>query len=187
MGKKYRYILNMGLAFDEDRAMNKLGEMAKEGWILEEMSLFRYRLMKGQPKELIYSMDYKQLGENTDEYFQMFEGSGWKHMCSYGPYHFFSASPNTVPIYTEKENYLSKYESSKQGYKKIAIANILPLVIIIILQFLLRDIIDGTIVENILFMLGGISAALAAPSIMVIIAYYIKEKRIKANKTKIGQ
>ena len=37
------------------------------------------------------------------------------------PYHFFAAPPETVPIYTEKENYLSKYERSKDGYKKAAI------------------------------------------------------------------
>ena len=39
MEKKNKYIMNLGLAFDEDRAMKKLSQMAKEGWILEEMSL----------------------------------------------------------------------------------------------------------------------------------------------------
>ncbi|MBU3159973.1 hypothetical protein KPL37_09435 [Clostridium frigoris] len=42
MEKKNKYILNMGLAFDEDRVLKKLRQMAKEGWILEKMSLIRY-------------------------------------------------------------------------------------------------------------------------------------------------
>lgn len=113
MGNKYRYLINMGLAFDEERAMTKLSKMAKEGWILEEMSLLRYKLVKREPIELVYSMDYKQLDKNENEYFELFKSSGWKHMCSYGPFHFFSASPNTVPIYTDKESYLSKYKCSK--------------------------------------------------------------------------
>ena len=39
MEKKNSYIMNMGLAFDEDRAMKKLSQKAKEGWILKEMSI----------------------------------------------------------------------------------------------------------------------------------------------------
>ena len=92
MEKKNRYILNMGLAFDEDRAMKKLSQRAKEGWILEEMSLFRYKLVKGQPKEIVYSMDYKELVENDNEYFELFQSSGWEHMCSYGALSFLCSS-----------------------------------------------------------------------------------------------
>ncbi|MBU3092834.1 DUF2812 domain-containing protein [Clostridium sp. CM028] len=70
MEKKNRYILNMGFAFDEDRAMKKLCQRAKEGWILKEMSGFRYKLVKGEPREIVYSMDYKELSENDNEYFE---------------------------------------------------------------------------------------------------------------------
>jgi hypothetical protein len=103
MKKENKYIMNMGLAFDEDRAMKKLSRMAKEGWILKEMSLSRYKLVKGKPKEIVYSMDYKELSKDDNEYFEVFQSSGWEHMCSFGAYHFFSAPPETVPIYTEKE------------------------------------------------------------------------------------
>jgi hypothetical protein len=186
MEKKNSYIMNMGLAFDEDRAMKKLSQKAKEGWILEEMSLFRYKLVKRQPKEIVYSMDYKELSKNDNEYFELFQSSGWEHMCSYGAFHFFSAPPETVPIYTEKETYFSKYESSRDGYKKTAIISILVLIFVNMIEFLLTSKIEGTIMKNILFFVGIISVAIAVPSIMVSIAFALKEKRILKNHSKIS-
>ena len=178
MEKKNRYILNMGLAFDEDGAMKKLSQMAKEGWILEEMSLFKYKLVKFQPKEIDYSMDYKELSENDNEYFQLFESSGWQHICSYGAFHFFAATPGTVPIYTDKENYLSKYKSSKHGYKKAAIISLAMIVVIILIKFLLGNRIEGIIIKNVMFIIFTISLVIATPSVMVSVAFYIKDKRI---------
>lgn len=187
MKNENRYIMNMGLAFDEDRVMKKLSQMAKEGWILKEMSLFRYKLVKSQPKEIIYSMDYKELSKDDNEYFELFKNSGWEHMCSFGPYHFFSAPPETVPIYTEKENYLSKYEKSKQVYKKTTIISIVILIFVNLIEFLISSKIEGTIVKNILFIIGTISLALAAPCLMVCIAYYLKEKKILKENSKINK
>jgi len=178
MEKKNRYIINMGLAFDEDRAMKKLSQMAKKGWILEEMSTFRYKLVKGEPREIVYSIDYKKLDKNGDEYFELFQSSGWEHMCSYGDFHLFSAPPKTVPIYTEKENYLSKYKSLKDGYKKAATISILMIGLVILIEFVLGSRIKGTIIKNILGIISISSVAIAAPSLMVSIAYYLKEKRI---------
>ncbi|MGH4122397.1 MAG: DUF2812 domain-containing protein [Clostridium sp.] len=190
MEKKYRYIMNMGLAFDEDRAMKKLSQMAKEGWILKEMSLSRYKLVKGQPKEIVYSMDYKELSKHDNEYFKLFQSSGWEHMCSYGPYHFFSALPETVPIYTEKENYLSKYEKSKDVSKKAAIISIVILIFVNLIGFLLVNRIEETMIKNqillIAFIIGLISVVIAVPSLMVYTAYYLKEKRILNNKDKMN-
>lgn len=186
MENKNRYIMNMGLAFDEERAMKKLSQRAKEGWILKEMSLLRYKLVKGQPKEIVYSMDYKKLGENTEEYFELFQSSGWEHMCSYGDFHFFSALPETVPLYTEKENYLSKYESSNSGYKKVAIISVAMLIVVTLIELLLGSKIEVTIVKNILVIIGIILVAIAVPSLMVSVAYYLKEKRILKKNSKLN-
>lgn len=185
MEKKYKYILNMGLAFDEDRAIKKISAMAKKGWILEKMTLFRYRLVKSEQKDLVYSMDYKELEKNDDEYFLLFENSGWKHMCSYGPFHFFAASPGSVPIYTDKENYLNKYSSCNKTYKTTAVISLSILILVALIQILLGNKISGTMLGNVLFFIGVVSAIFAAPSIMVAIAYHRREKRILNNKTKL--
>ena len=177
MVKKYRYVLNMGLAFDEGRVLKRFCELAKQGWSLKEMSLFRYKLVKDQPRELIYSMDYKNLDKHEDDYFELFKNTGWQHMCSYGPYHFFSAAPGTVPIYTDRESYLSKYKSSKDVYFKSLIISCSSLLIIALIGNRLSDNIISSVVKNVLLILGTISAAIALPSFMVTAAYFIKERR----------
>jgi len=70
-------------------------------------------------------------------------------MCSYGPYHFFSAPRETVPIYTDKDNYLSKYESSKHGYKKAAIMSLTMIIVITLIKFLLGSKVERIIIINI--------------------------------------
>ena len=186
MEKKNRYILNMGLAFDEDRIMKKLSRMAKEGWILEGMSLIRYKLIKGQPRDLVYSMDCKDLGTDADEYFELFQSSGWEYVCSYGPFHFFCASPETVPIYTEKENYLNKYKSSKEGCKKAANISILLLIILVLIEFLLGSKIEGKAIKNIMGIISIILVIIGVPSLMVSVAYSIKEKRVLNKNNKMN-
>ncbi|GAA0179964.1 DUF2812 domain-containing protein [Clostridium sediminicola] len=185
MEKKYKYILNMGLAFDEDRAIKKFSAMAKKGWILEKMTLFRYRLVKSERKNLVYSMDYKELEKKDDEYFLLFENSGWQHMCSYGPFHFFAASPGSVPIYTDKENYLNKYSRCNKTYKNTAAISVSLLILVALIKILLSNKILGTMLENVLFFIGAISAVFAAPSVMVAIAYHRRKKRILNNKSKM--
>jgi hypothetical protein len=163
----YKYLWNMGLAFDEDRAIKKMSVLAKEGWILKEMALFRYKFEKSKPKELIYSMDYKVLLEDSVEYFEIFNNSGWKHMCSYGPYHFFSAKPGTISIYTDKANYLGKYKATKSIYLKMLIISI----ILLIISWVSGSFVTNKVFNMALFLIGLISTIIAIPSLMVTIAY----------------
>lgn len=182
---QYKYIMNMGLAFDEERAMKKLSEMAREGWILKEMSLFRYKLVQGEPKELIYSVDYKKVKKDDKEYFQLFEGSNWRHMCSYGPFHFFSAEPGTVPLYTDKETYRSKYAETKNTYLKALIISLITLFLSVLMQMNIGIELYHTPVFDILFIVGIISAMIAAPSLMVYVAFLMRERKKKFQKEEI--
>lgn len=177
MNNNYRYIWNMGLAFDEDRVLKKFSDLAKEGWILKEMTLLKYKLEKTEAKELIYSMDYKELKMNKDEYFQLFTSSGWKHMCSYGPYHFFSASIGTVPIYTDRESYLEKYKTSRNVYLKALIISTLLLVIVNFLDSFVATKLNSKVFHIALSLVGIVSAAIATPSLMVTVAYFFRFKR----------
>jgi len=131
-------------------------------------------------------VDYKQLSENDNEYFELFQSSRWEHMCSYGPYHFFSAPRETVPIYTDKDNYLSKYESSKHGYKKAAIMSLTMIIVITLIKFLLGSKVEGIIIKNVMFIIFLISVTIAAHSVMVCISFLQKEKRILNKNSKIN-
>jgi len=172
-----KYLLNMGLAFDEDGVLKKMSKLAKQGWFLSKMSLLRYKFEKGEPKDLIYSMDYKDLKEDKEEYFELFDLSGWKCMCSYGPYHFFSAPIGTVPIYTDKKSYLDKYKAPKSIYLKTLKISIFTLLLAKIGYIFLGSRINNSGFNRILFLVGAVSCIILLPSLMVTVAFFFRSKK----------
>lgn len=116
MKDNVRYLWNWGLAFDEDRLLRKLESMAKEGWMLDRMTTLRYRLVKAEPQNLSYAMDYKKVKQEEEaEYFAVFAESDWKHACSLQGFHFFFAKPDAVPIHTDQVTKMEKYSGYKRG------------------------------------------------------------------------
>ncbi len=172
-----KYLWNMGLAFDEDGVLKKMSKLAKQGWFLSKMSLLRYKFEKGEPKDLIYSMDYKELKKDKEEYFELFGLSGWKHMRSYGPYHFFSAPIGTVPIYTDQKSYLDKYKAPKSIYLKILETSAFTLLIAIISYIFLLPKINNRVFDLILFLVGSVSFIILVPSLMVTVAFIFRFKK----------
>ncbi|MDP4087942.1 MAG: DUF2812 domain-containing protein [Bacillota bacterium] len=186
MGSEVKYIMNNGLAFDEERTMKRLRNMAEEGWILSDMSMFRYKLVKGEPQKLIYSMDYKELKKDGEEYFEYFKAGGWEHMCSYGPFHFFAAEPGTVPIYTDRESHLEKYKSPNKTYLRALIICIVSLLIIWCAESIIsKGMSDGLIkqaLQMILQIAGIMFVGAAVPCLMVTTAYFFRKHRVPLKK-----
>ncbi|AIF42166.1 DUF2812 domain-containing protein [Virgibacillus sp. SK37] len=116
--KEYKYVETHGVEIDDngDKDMDMLSDYAKEGWILEGTHILGYRLVKTEPQNLIYSVDMED--NPNEEYFGMFEESGWKHVCSSRHMHFFSAAEGTTPIYTEEDSLIEKYKLMKGKYLK---------------------------------------------------------------------
>lgn len=118
--KKIKYVPSGGLAFFEEKDMKKLSNYAKEGWILESFAGIGYKLRKGEPRNIEYSLDYQK--EVDDEYFTFFEEAGWSHVCSVGnEIHLFSAPTGTKPIYSDKPTTIEKYEREKKQMGKAAL------------------------------------------------------------------
>lgn len=116
MASNVRYLWNWGLAFDEKRLLKKLESMAKEGWKLDRMTTLRYRLVKVEPQNLQYAMDYKKVkSEEEAEYFSLFAEADWEHLCSLQGFHFFCAKSDAVPIHTDQETKVEKYSGYKRG------------------------------------------------------------------------
>jgi hypothetical protein len=123
--KDVKYVLNRGLAFSEDRDMQNFSDYAKEGWFLESFAFlgFGYKLRKGTPKKLIYSLDYRK--DADDEYFSLFKASGWSLVCSEAHIHIFSAPVGTKPIYTDQDTLIEKYEQEKNTMGRYALTFLL--------------------------------------------------------------
>lgn len=133
MSKDRKIVMSRGLAFKEDKDMQKLSDLAKEGWILDSFKYLSYYLKKSEPQDLIYCYDFNNDKEDLQSYFQIFEDSGWELVCSYDSYHFFKAPSGTVPIYTDEYTRNLKY---KKLYKLIEKSSKSMIILALVLGFL---------------------------------------------------
>jgi hypothetical protein len=109
-----------GLAFDEEKDMEKLAGFARKGWVFERFSFMGYKLKKSTPVELQYALDYRK--DADEDYFCYFEEAGWKHEGTSGNYiHLFSAPKGIAPIYTDQASILEKYQIEKKWMGKAAL------------------------------------------------------------------
>lgn len=125
---KYKYIPSMGLAFAEEQEMKQLGAYARKGWLFKKFSLFGYILMKGEPQDLQYALDYRK--KPDEEYFSYFAEAGWTHVTAVGKeIHIFSAPAGVTPIYTDRTTTIEKY---KQEQRKMGLSGLLFLAITVL-------------------------------------------------------
>ncbi|TDL34219.1 DUF2812 domain-containing protein [Jeotgalibacillus sp. S-D1] len=116
MGKT-KFIMSGGLAFDEEKDMERLAKLARKGWKFDRFAFMGYRLKKAEHREVQYSLDY--CTEADSDYFSYFEEAGWDHVGSSGNYiHLFCASKGTAPIYSDRETTIEKYDNEKKMMKK---------------------------------------------------------------------
>ncbi|ARW08869.1 hypothetical protein S101359_03891 [Bacillus atrophaeus] len=116
--KQKKYMMSEGLAFSEEKDMKKLSDRASKGWVLDSFAFMGYKLKKAAPRNLIYSIDYHDVGEESlAEYTEMFEAAGWERVCSSQGMHIFSAEPGTSPIYSDQSTMREKYKRSEKDVR----------------------------------------------------------------------
>lgn len=109
--KNRKYIMSEGLAFAEEKDMEKLRKYSQQGWHVTDFKFMGYSLEKGEKKDYIYNIDYRSLKEDEkDEYFSFFSAAGWSHVASENDFHLFRALPGTKPIYTDHDTIVEKYQ-----------------------------------------------------------------------------
>ena len=115
---KHKYVMISGFAFGEKADMRRLERLAKQGWLLEDLTPFFYKLKKGEPQSIEYSLDYQS--DYDEEYFKIFQEAGWVHRVTYGSeVHIFAASEGTIPLYLDaaeqSEQYLPMIKGTAKG------------------------------------------------------------------------
>jgi len=58
-----KYVMSGGLAFSEDKDMEKLRGLSLKGWHVSDFKFMGYTLEKGESTDYIYSVDYRSLKE----------------------------------------------------------------------------------------------------------------------------
>lgn len=167
MGKDKKRVLNLGYAFDEKRALEKFKKLSKEGWTLKKANILSYELVKGEKKEQIYSMDYRDFSKNKeglDEYIEIFKAGGWEYVCSnQNMFHFFKANVGTKPIYTTKKEEAEKYKDIYRSSKITALVSLICLLLSVIYIITTKSI---SIVP--LSILGVLAGILVASAMMIL-------------------
>ncbi|RQW22366.1 DUF2812 domain-containing protein [Bacillus sp. C1-1] len=118
-----KYITSGGLAFAEERDMEKLRRYSLKGWHVKSFAFMGYLLEKGQSDDYIYSVDYRTLKEEErEEYVDLLASSGWTLVSSNSDIHLFRALPGTKPIYSDRETVVEKHQHLGNPLKWIALS-----------------------------------------------------------------
>lgn len=118
-----KYITSGGLAFAEERDMEKLRRYSLKGWHVKSFAFMGYLLEKGQSNDYIYSVDYRTLKEEErEEYVDLLASSGWTLVSSNSDIHLFRALPGTKPIYSDRETVVEKHQHLGNPLKWIALS-----------------------------------------------------------------
>lgn len=175
---KTKYITSGGLAFSEERDMEKLRRYSLKGWHVRNFKFMGYTLEKGESNDYIYSVDYRSLNKNEEEeYYELFSSSGWSHVDSQGDIHLFRAIPGTNPIYTDLESTVEKYSNLSTTMKKIGI----PLILITLLLWVATMVSSGTL-KSILLVIAPILSIIAVPTAWTLIATYNNKWKFEDKK-----
>lgn len=176
--RQTKYITSGGLAFSEDKDMEKLRRFSLKGWHVSDFQFMGYTLEKGESSDYIYNVDYRSLKEDEkEEYFYFFSSSGWSHIASEGNIHLFRAYPGTKPIYSDRDTSIEKYENSNNYVKCLAI----PLVLITVLVWIGAMISSGTL-KSLLHVIAVILSVIAIPIAWTVIATYNNKWKAKGKE-----
>ncbi len=178
---KSKYIMSKGLAFSEDKDMERLHRLSLKGWHVSRFSFMGYSLEKGESTEYIYSLDYRSLKEGEEEeYLDFFSSSGWSHIASEGNIHLFRAHPGTVPIYSDRDTTVEKYENVTRSMNGFSI----PLLALTMIAWIVALISSGAI-KSILQITASILSGFSILTVWTIIATYMNKWKVKGNKGSI--
>ncbi|WP_243526729.1 DUF2812 domain-containing protein [Bacillus pseudomycoides] len=176
--RQTKYIMSGGLAFSENKDMEKLRRFSLKGWHVSDFKFMGYTLEKGESSDYIYSVDYRSLKKDEEEeYFDFFSSSGWSHIASERNIHLFRAHPGTKPIYSDRDTSIEKYENFNHSMKCLAI----PLVLITVLVWVGAMISSGTL-KSLLHVIAVILSVIAIPTVWTVIATYNNKWKVKGKE-----
>ncbi|MET3508076.1 DUF2812 domain-containing protein [Halalkalibacter oceani] len=176
--KQTKYIMSGGLAFAEEKDMEKLRRFSLKGWHVNDIKFMGYTLEKGESLDYIYSVDYRSLKEEEEEeYFDFFSAAGWTHVASEGNIHLFRAAPGTKPIYSDRDTTVEKYENLN-GLTK---ALVIPLIVVTVLVWLGTMISAGSL-KSVLQVVAVILTIIAIPAAWTAIATYSNKWKVEGKK-----
>lgn len=162
-----KYMMSGGLAFSEQKDMEKLSKLSSEGWHVRKFSFLGYTLEQGGSADYIYSIDYRTLDKDAEEYLELFKDAGWSLVDTSGDIHLFRAVPDTKPIYTDRETTIEKYKNQTKPLN-LAMMALVPGTII---SWMISLISTGSI-HTLFFSLALLLTVLTIPLLLTALTSY---------------
>lgn len=173
-----KYIMGEGLAFSEEKDMERLRKYSLKGWHVIGFKFMGYVLEKGESEDFIYSVDYRTLAEEEEEeYFDFFSSAGWSHIDSEANMHLFRGKPGTNPIYSDEDTSMEKYNHLSETVKKGAV----PLILVTMLLWIVGSLSSGHLRTG-LIIAAGILTVFAIPAFWTACAAYSNKWKIKGKR-----
>jgi len=109
-----KVVKKLFFAWQEDKELNWLSNMAKMGWELKHAAFCEYYFQKSQEKDIVFAFDYRAMNKSEFEiYISHFESFGWQYISSVANWHYFKAYRKDVvfpDIYSENTSKIEKYK-----------------------------------------------------------------------------
>lgn len=176
--RQTKYMMSGGLAFFEDKDMEKLRQFSLKGWHVSDFKFMGYTLVKGQSADYIYSIDDRSLNEEeAEEYFDFFSSAGWTHIASQGNFHLFRGLPGTKPIYSDQETIVEKHNNAGNSIRWTAISTLLLTVLLWFGTFISSGFLHMT-----LFVIATILTIIAISTTWTVLAIYNNKWKAEGRK-----
>lgn len=177
--RQEKYMMSGGLAFSEEKDLQKLRKQSLKGWHVKRFAFMGYKLERGKPEDVIYSIDFRPLEESEQgEYFELFASTGWAHICSEHGFHLFKADKDTQPIYSESETTIEKISRMEKPVLAITFMMV-PISIVLCILFNLSNGMIETISRW--AFTGAISIVI--PLIMTSLAIVFQKWKVRKKRT----
>lgn len=115
VNRRFKTVFKIFFAWQEKKEEKWLREMSKKGWHLDNTSFLNYIFRKGEPKDMIYRLDFKIIrNENIDDYITLFEDAGWEYISRLGWGYYFRTEAKKgkgQELYSDNASRIRMYNS----------------------------------------------------------------------------
>lgn len=89
-----------------------LRQMAQQGWHLSSVAPLVYTFVRGEPRDVVYRLDYLTVKGDYEEYKQLFKDAGWELVGTMLSWQYFrkpASAKGPKEIYTDAESKVERY------------------------------------------------------------------------------
>ena len=101
-------------AWNDDKEEAWLREMAQRGLHLHKVAPFgEYQFVQGEPRDIVYRLDYIPANKKDEHYFQLFTDAGWEHFGEMMGWQYWRKAVEngqSPEIFTDAESKIQKYQ-----------------------------------------------------------------------------